>query len=245
VADICDVKTSVTVGTRVSFCPADGVVGTCAVTWNKCGATGCTHNQRIYSSTSMTCESAKQICNDANTYSSGELSSTFVGSGCGTNAGAFSGVDVTPKATTESGQIAATCILSSGAVTSHVPCHVSMYQLNSLGPTPLFSVSSDDSGHAFSFLSGVSAKTETFTNDGLSGATCDVRDGMSRQWSMHDQTKGQQPKMGSYTLRLTEVTSTGPSYMGEIFSAHGSLDVSLDPFTMTGATGTVSAHVDF
>lgn len=244
VGPVCDVNAGSSVGARVSSCPTGNIVGTCPIT-SKCGGSSCVYNQISYGSKSVTCESAKKMCDGVNTYAASAGSSTFVGNGCGTNAGGYAGADDIPEPTLTSEDIAATCVLSAGTVTSRLPCKVSMVQLDSAGSEPHFSVKSGDSGMSFSFfIFNMPAKADTYINDGARRVTCEAMDRNSRQWKMYDQFTGL-PNMGSYTLRLSEVTMTATSYMGTVFSTHGSLDVSLDPATYSGATGAVSAHVDF
>jgi len=255
VSQICDVNmNSIIVGARVSSCPSGNVVGTCTVT-STSGTTTAVYKQLYYGSNSMTCEAAKKICDDANTYTNGVASSTFVGNGCGTNAGAYTGSGVDAGAHTGSGLDAgsptvsaagsATCVISSGTISNSVPCSAGMVQATASGLDVSFSIQSS-SGNAFSFLIfNASPATGTYTSDGSRKATADVHDGPSHEWQMFDHYAGE-PQMGSYTLKITELTETSafPAIMRS-WTVRGSLDVLLDPFTLSGATGNVSAHVDF
>jgi hypothetical protein len=245
VGQICDVNvSSILVGARVSSCPSGNVVGTCTVTAIS-GNTTAVYTQLYYGSNSMTCEAAKQICGDANTYTNGIASSTFVGNGCGTNAGAYTGSDLDAGSPTVSEAGSATCVLSSGTISNSVPCSASMLQTTASGLDVSFSIQTV-SGNAFSFvIFDASPETGTYTSDGSRKATADVHDGPSHEWQMFDHYTGE-PQMGSYTLKLTEVTetSTVPTIM-RTWTVHGSLDVLLDPFTESGATGELSAHIYF
>jgi hypothetical protein len=245
VGTLCDVNRGTVVGTRVSACPAGATVGTCTVS-SSSGGTTYSYDQVFYASNSMTCEAAKQNCDGVNTYTNGEASSTFLGDGCGANTGAYAGVDGADAGTPSStGKSSGTCVISSGTVTNNVPCGAVIAEMTAAGQTPYLIIDSDVSD-IFEFMTyGVSPAAGTYTSDGSRQAVANLHDKSSHEWQMFDQFSGQ-PKMGSYTVTLTALTETTivPTAM-RTWTPHGSLDLVLDPSTLSGATGTVTVHIDF
>jgi hypothetical protein len=56
---------------------------------------------------------------------------------------------------------------------------------------------------------------------------------------------GSGANMGSYTLRLSKVSSLGSSSSGEAYAVEGTLDASLDPIPGSSGSGTINLHATF
>lgn len=241
---LCDVdQGKVAMGARVSSCPEGQIVGTCTYT-SSSGGTKYEYTQRSYASSSMTCEAARQQCEASDTATNGLVHGAFEGNTCGSGAGAYGTVQVPEPTEAPSTKVAARCVLSSGDVSNDLPCTVTLMQLGSLGGDPMLVIETTDSGHAFSVeIDTIAATTDSYSNDGSRRAVATGRDG-SHEWQMFDAFKGE-PDTGSYTLDITEVMDGASSITGTVWLVHGSLDVGLEPFLLSGATGELAAHIDF